>query len=453
MPTEYPEVDNAEEDAAANTYNLAETLEGARTSWNELRSNGVELQEAASSTFPPNDRYIFVRDGEVLNRDQIDTLVTHTPPLYEFDVQPGETIIVRGKDRNAYIPGFDSTGAVANEVDDTGPDGQYVPDGIEIATGYALLRDGSEEGFPLIVTPNDVKQTVYKGGNETKANSLEDGDWDFNPFDSPKFDFDLTKFAVKRQEFDLYGAGDCTQFFKIRDTNAKSHYVECATIGIEEDPLLAHYNLPNSFRVSADASRSNPYTVRVGPLHYYNRASVEIPTRTKETTIREATINSSIGSGNFQVLGVYRFKDDYEEATSIVNELNVKAGTSDCRVEAREVLPEFLSGLPADSEWIAPGDQNPSETAIEGVEQGDSTNAGEYDTGTVTISTFSPEGKTIPRGRQLDVVHATGGGSPAQAGNETEQLQEKVSELKYVALLAQSDSSIRRTTLDFRQRW
>lgn len=453
MSNVYREVELGEEDVAANAYNIAEDIDKASTSWNELRTNGVELQEAASSTFPVNDRYIFIRDGEVLNRDQIDSLVTHKSPLYEFDVQPGETIIVRGKDRNAYIPGFDSTAAVASEVDDTGPDGQYVPDGIELATGYSLLRDGAEEGFPLIFEPNDVRQTIYKGGTEVASNSLENGDWKFNPFDSEKFDFDLSKFGVKRQEFDLYGAGDCTQFLKIRDVEGASYYVECSTIGIVDNPILAQYNLPNSLRVSVDGSRSNPYTVRVGPLHFYNRASIEIPTRTKETTVRSATVNSAIGSNTYQVIGVYRFKENYEGVACIVDEMNVKAGTADCRVEAREVLPEFLNGLPADSEWVAPGNQNPDETAIEGVEQGSSANVGEYDPGTVTIDTFSPEGKVIPRGRQLDIVNASGGGNAANAGNETEQLQEKISELKYVAVLAQSGSSIRRTTIEFEQRW
>lgn len=445
-PDDYVGTGSAERDMAAALLN-------AGTSWNELRTNGIELQEASSTTFPPNDRYIFIRDGEVLNRDQIDSLVTHAPPLYEIDVQPGETWIIRGKDRNAYIPGFDSTAAVASSVDDTGPDGQYVPDGIELATGYALLREGSEEGFPLIFEPDDVRHTVYKGGTEAVSNSLETGDWDFDPFASDEFLYDLAKFAVKRQEFDLYGAGDCTQFLKIRDQNAESHYVECSTVGIIEDPLLAQYNLPNSVRVVADGSRSSAYTIRVGPLHYYNRASVEIPSRTKETTVRDATANSAIGSDGYQVLGVYRFKSGYEEVAVVINALDIAAGSADCRVEIREVLPEFLSGLPADSEWVAPGDQNPDETAIEGVEQGDAANVGEYDPGTVTISTFSPEGKTIPRGRQIDVAHAKGGQGNTPGGQETEQMQEKLSELKYIAAIAQAGSSIARVTPDFRQRW
>jgi hypothetical protein len=445
-PDDYIGTGSAERDTAAALLN-------AGTSWNELRANGVELQEASSSTYPPNDRYIFIRDGEVLNRDQIDSLVTHAPPLYEIDVQPGETWIIRGKDRNAYLPGFDTTAAIASEVDDTGPDGQYVPDGIELATGYALLREGSEEGFPLIFEPDDVRHTVYKGGTEEVSSSLEEGDWDFDPFASDDYQYDLAKFAVKRQEFDLYGAGDCTQFLKIRDQEARSHYVECSTVGIIEDPLLAQYNLPNSVRVTADGSRSSAYTVRVGPLHFYNRASVEIPTRTKETTLRDVTVNSAIDSGSFQVIGVYRIKEGYEEVAVTVNALEVQAGSGDCRVEVREVLPEFLSGLPADSEWIAPGNQNPDETAIEGVEQGDPANVGEYDTGTVSISTYSPEGKTIPRGRQIDVANADGGQGNSPGGKETEQMQEKVSELKYIALIAQAGASINRVTPDFRQRF
>lgn len=442
------------ENAATNTYDIAENIRDSQSSWGELRSNGVELQEAASTTFPPNDRYIWNRDGEVLNRDQIDTLVTQNGPLYEFDVQPGETIIVRGKDRNAYVPGFDSSASIASEVDDTGPDGQYVPDGIEFSTGYANLEEGIEQGFALEFIPNDVIQRIYKDGSSVRSKSVEDGDWDFNPFTNQDYEFDLSEFAVKRQEFDLYGAGDCTQFLKLRNKDEESEFKECSTIGIKDDPILNEYNLPTSLRITADSSRTEQYTVRVGPLQFHNRASIEIPTRTKETTIRGATVNSAaIGSSSYQVLGVYRIKDTHKEVASIVNELEVKAGNSDCRVEVREVLPEFLSGLPADSEWVSPGDQNPMETAIEGVEQGDAANVGEYNPGDVTISTFAPEGKTIPRGRQLDVTHAEGGGNAAQAGSETESLQEKISELKYIAVLAQSDSSIRRTTIDFRQRF
>ncbi|WP_436933684.1 hypothetical protein [Halovenus marina] len=150
---------------------------------------------------------------------------------------------------------------------------------------------------------------------------------------------------------------------------------------------------------------------------------------------------------------MYRIKDGYKEVAVTINALDIQAGSGDCRVEVREVLPEFLSGLPADSEWIAPGNQNPDETAIEGVEQGDSANVGEYDSGTVTISTFSPEGKTIPRGRQIDVANADGGQGNTPGGKETEQMQEKVSELKYIALIAQAGASINRVTPDFRQRF
>lgn len=441
------------ENAAENTWDIANDLDDALTSWGEVRSNGIELQEAASTTVPPNARYIFIRDGEVLNRDQIDTLVTQVGPVYEFDVQPGETVIARGKDRNAYVPGFDSECGISSSVDDTGSGGQYVPDGIQVDTGYANLVEGEEEGFVLSFRPNDVIHGIYKNASLVRENSVEDGDWEFDPFSASDYEYNLSEFSVKKQIFDLYGAGDCTQFLKIRNKDEESKFVEVSTVGIKEDPVLAEYNLPLTTRVSADSSRSDSYTVRIGPLQFFNRADVEIPTRTKETNIRSASVSSGIDSASFDVIGVYRIKESHKEVASVVNELAVKAASSDCRVEAREVLPEFLNGLPADSEWIAPEDQNPDETAIEGVEQGDATNVGEFNPGDITIDTFSPEGKTIPRGRQLDVVNAEAGQGNSPGGQETESLQEKISELKYIAVIAQAGGSIKRTTIDFRQRF
>ena len=95
--------------------------------------------------------------------------------------------------------------------------------------------------------------------------------------------------------------------------------------------------------------------------------------------------------------------------------------------------------------------------AIEGVEAGDSANVGEYTVGDITFDTFTTsQGKTVVRGRQLDVGFATGGQGNSPGGKETVTLQEKMSELKYLAILGQVEGgsgSIANIIPDFRQRW
>lgn len=440
---------------------IREAIAGSdHTSWDELRTAGKELQESSSTTHPPNSRFVVIRNGTVLNEDERDTFLTHQPPLYELTVQPGDEVIVQGTERNAYLPGSDFVTRSATEVETTGPDGQYLPSGVTIETGYADLTGDAgfgpalpANGVVVEMTADDVVLQNYIGGTVSTTASLEEGEWNLDIFDDSEgsygynddFRYDLSQFSLKAIRGNLYGAGDIDLYIKFRDLTGRGQYVKVATIGEVEDPITNRYNLfVTSARVSVNAD-ADPFTLRVGPLNYFNEVTGTPPERRKNSVYRNVSVGSTLGADNFDVVTVYRADPDYRQATTQLDQVTARAA-DDGRVEVREVHPDYLDfgGLDPtiDSNWATPPNQRPNETSLQELDAAPGT------------ATLSLDANNNRRGIQRGVVEFSGGQGNESAETKSGAVHENLSEFYYMVVGAQSaGTAIDRIQVTTRQRW
>ena len=298
------------ENAAKNTYELAKDTKKGQTSWNEQKTAPKQALEASSTTYAKNSRFGLFENGEWVTPDRFDELVTKINSLYELTVPPGETYIVTGKERNAYTPGSDYTSGFASQFKEAGEGENITPEGIRITQGLGDFRDGQEQGIPLIFENEDALFATYQDNQLENVKSLNDDDWKFDPFESEEFQYDITKFAVKRKEGNLYGSGSQRLYFKLRNQDGEEEYLKIAETADSDNPVIDQYNLFNQVKVENNSNE--PYTFSVGPLQYYSEGP-EIRTRRRISTdygpdAEGINVDASLTDVAGTVIGVYRKK-------------------------------------------------------------------------------------------------------------------------------------------------
>jgi len=335
------------ENAAENTWDIANDTRKSQTSWNEVKAVGKTAIEASSTTYDKNSRFILFVDNDLKTPQEFDNLVTKNGPLYEMEVQPGETYVIQGKSRNNYVPGLDYTSAFSSQYSESGADDSITPPGIRIIQGLGDFKEGTLtgvanpdagnlQGIPIVFEENDAKVGLYQNGSLSSVKSLNNGEWINNPFKMSDFEYDITKFAVKRIEGNLYGSGSQNIHLKLRDKDTgEEEYLKVAEVGDPDEPAIDSFNLYNSIRVEADASRTEPFTFSVGPLQFFNEGGIDVPIRRKESTKRNLNVDATFGDTVGTVVAVYR-KDPSNPEVPIQMRCGGKAQTNG-RVELREV--------------------------------------------------------------------------------------------------------------------
>lgn len=446
---------------------LVDLFSASETSWGNLSVAGTSLQTAASTTYPPNSRFAFIFNNDFLNADEVGTNVTHNKPLYSVTATPGDEWIVQNQQRDFYIPGFDSGMGVASEFDSV-PSGQFVPNGVTWEGGYAKLRTGdttgiavpatvSKQGAVMHVIENDADLRIYKDGEVAASLALDD--WKFNPFDSPLFQFDLSKFFVLRIEYDLYGAGDFTFFLKIRRNSGFSELKKLGTVGIVDAPALIEYNLHPSTRVQLASDAASNVTYNIGPIEYHNEVNAALPDRTKGEALFNVDVSTTVTSNDETVIAVYRLQPDKVEVPVQVQQVAAEMASSgnpkEGVVQVRSVHRDFLTfpngvdpddasnwlslgATPTEASYVASPPTSVRESAIEKLD------VGEND---VTIATFEDDdGETKVRGEEESFVDLT---VENQARVESRDIDAEafMNEFKYLVLLA----SLSDTSVDYRR--
>ena len=419
-----------------------------RTSWDERRVAGKEVQESSSTTYPPNARFSYIKNGDLLTNDERDVEVAHTPPTHTIEVEPGDTWVVRGTERNQYMPGIDSVAGIAWSIDEV-PESQYLPDNVEIDDGYATFDVGDIQGQTTAWRPTEIEGRIYHDGSVVSTVPISE--WTHNPFEMDRFQFDLSEFAVKRRVFDLYGAGDFTNYLKLRNTDEEAEFIELYTIGVKEDPNLVEYDQPNSVRVENNGSET--ITVQFGPIHFFNIADAEARTREHFATYRDLTVTETLGSDDYDVLKVYRLQK--RQISVMLNTLNAESADGDFSLHVREVHPDFITwpdGFDADEpldaydDWRAPDKIHAGDTAVQ---------EADIDAGEASIATFADsDGYVKPRGRQLSDVEtlASGSGPGGDTTATSTDVAAAMNELMFVAVIAQgADIDLYRQ--GFEERW
>jgi len=365
------------ERAGANTYEIAERNEKNSTSWNELKVAQKKIFESSNTVHTKNSRFSLFVNGDYKTPDEFDSIVTVNKPLYEMTVQPGDTYIVQGKERNPYLPGTDYVSGFASQFNNSGPDGQYVADGVKIVLGLgnylsgtltdsAQQNAGTKQGTALVIEPNEVTMGLYRDGNLQNQKRLTEGEWVFNPFASDDYQYDIEKFAVKRIEGNLYGSGSQNLHFKLRDVDTgEEKYMKVAETGDDENPALNEFNLFNSVLVDVDTS-ADSFTFSIGPLQYYNNTNSALPFRRKISTKRNLNVDATFGDTAGTVIAVYK-KDPDNLQVPVSFRVGAKAQTNG-RVELREVHPNYLDfgtiNETDDANWGAPEKLRERETAM-----------------------------------------------------------------------------------------
>lgn len=431
-----------------NAQKTADTLVEAATSWDELRVAGKEVQESSSTSYPPNSRFSYIKNGDLLTPDERDEEVEHTPPTHTVEIEPGDTWIFRGTERNQYLPGIDSVAGLAWSIDVV-PDDQYLPDDVKIDDGYASFDSGEFQGQVTAWRPNEIEGRIYH--DDDVVSSVPLSDWKNNPFEMDNLQYDLSEFSVKRRVFDLYGAGDFTNFLKLRNTDEEAEFLELYTIGVKEDPNLLEYDQPNSTRVVNNSAET--ITVQFGPLQFFNIADAEARTREHFATYRNLSLTEPLGSDDYDVLKVYRLQK--RQISVMMNTLNAESTDGDFSLHVREVHPEFISwpdGFDADEsldayeDWRAPDNIHAADTAIQ---------EADIEPGEALIDTFTDiDGHLKPRGRQLSDVEtvASGSGPDGDTTATSDDVQASINELMFVAVIAQgNDLDLYRQ--GFEERW
>jgi len=366
------------ERAGANTYELAQRANKNSTSWNEVKVAQKKVFESSNTVHKKNSRFSLFVNGDYKTPDEFDSVVNINKPLYEMTVQPGDTYVVQGKERNPYLPGTDYVSGFASQFNDSGPDGQYVADGVKIILGLgnylsgtltnsAQENGGTKQGTALVIEPNEVTVGLYRDGNLKNQKRLTEGEWIFDPFTADDYDYNIEKFAVKRVEGNLYGSGSQNLHFKLRDVDTgEEKYMKVAETGDDEEPALNEFNLFNSVLVDVDASASS-FTFSIGPLQYYNNTNSSLPFRRKRSTKRNLNVNATFGDTTGTVMTVYR-KDPDNLEVPVAFRVGAKAQTNG-RVELREVHPNYLDfgtiDETNDANWGAPEKLRQRETAMQ----------------------------------------------------------------------------------------
>lgn len=439
------------------------------TAWDEQKVAGVTVQESSTTTLPPNSRFAFVKNGNYLSTDEVDTQITHDKPLYQFDLAADDVWVVGGTDRNAYAPGHEFEGSLAFQLSDAPPtDAALLPADVDtLEVGYATLYAQSLTGVPhesftyskggavLHIENGDADLRVYKDGDV--AASLPQSEWVVDPFEDRRFVWDPSKFPVVRFKGDLYGAGDVTGFLRIRDTDGEAHLVELGTVGIEDDPLLEIFNHQMHLRVEASSSVTGSQTASLGPLQFQNRVDTALPERSKAIPVRDVSVSDAPGDDGWTVVRVYRIDIERREASTVVSRLHLENTGQPANAMFRAVHRDFLTFPDAvdpddDSNWIAPSADVPSLVRETSVEVLDPSVAA---SDSVTIATFSDDdGQTKIRGeKELTASIEAGGGDTS---SQTREGATPVSELDYLVLVAQvgnPTSSIELITPETTQRW
>lgn len=415
------------------------------TAWNEKKSSGVTVQESSSTTHPLNSRFSFVRNGNFFNMDEVDSTIVHDQPLYRFPLAANDVWVVGGVDRNPYVPGFESESGTSFQTSDPPQEGSYLPEDLNlIEAGYGTLYNQaltgvpnedfvySKEGGVLHIEDSDVDLRVYKGGDV--ANSLPLEDWEFNPFDNPRFEWDVSFFGLLRPVFDLYGAGDFTFFFRLRDKDGKSHLKKLGTVGIRKEPLLKIYNHSMSVRMEASDTVTGEQNGFIGPLHYHNRYDDVQPSRNKRDFIRGAQVNDNLGDDNWTVVRVYRLDIDRREAATFSTLLKIVDDANSVNAQVKAVHRDFLdfgaTDPDNDDNWRAVGESLVRETTVERLEVASDT---------VAINTFTDEDGIVKTRGEKELSGASVAGQGAFTESDEVAETTPMSELDYFALLAQVD--------------
>jgi len=430
------------ERTGANTYELAKRLNKNSTSWNELKVAQKKIFEASNTVHPKHSRFTLFVNNDYKTPEEFDSIVNVNKPLYELTVQPGDTYIVQGKERNPYLPGTDYTSGFASQFSDGGPDGQYVVDGVKIILGLgnylsgsvtdsAQQNGGTKQGTALIIEPDEVTAGLFRDGELKNQKRLTKGEWLFDPFESEKYEYNIEKFAVKRIEGNLYGSGSQNFLFKLRDIDTgEEEYIKVAETGDDTNPALNDFNLFNTILVDVDES-ANPFTFSIGPLQFYNNTKSSVPYRTKTSTKRNLNVDSKFGDTTGTVLTVYR-KDPTNLQVPCSFRVGAKAQTNG-RVELREVHPNYLDfgtiDPTDDANWDAPEKLRQRETAIQELT-------------TMTPGDVTIEEDGVVRGEQTVVIEYD---EQTNIGGRLDQAQfresQQINEHNYLVAIAKHQSS------------
>lgn len=426
---------------------LDQRQERQRTAWDEHKAAGVNVTESTSTTHPPNSRIAVVLDGVLLTADEVDTQITHNQPLYEFGLDADETWVIGGIDRNPYVPGFESETGISFQSSDPSTGDSFLPSDVDlIEAGYGTLYDQalsgvphqdftySKEGGVLHIENELVDLRIYKNGSA--VTKLPRDEWEFDPFNHPDFEWDVNFFTVIRPVFDLYGAGDITFFMKLRDKDGISHLKKLGTLGVRKAPVLRIYNHSMSLRVEAPGTVTGNQSAFMGPLQYHPRYDGEVPSRTKEDPIRNATVQDAPGDDNWTVVRVYRIDINRREAATFLTNLRAEDSGANVNAQVRQVHRDFLSfggtDPDDDSNWRAPGESAVRETSVQVLDVA---------ADTVSIDTFTDTDQaTKIRGEKEMSANSTSGkgnrSTPDQARGRS-----PLSELKYFVLVAQIEGA------------
>lgn len=440
-------------DADSDLAEIARILAEQETAWQEMRTAGANIQESSSTTVPPNSRFVFVRNGTLLNQDEVEAQITHAQPLYEFPLQANDEWIVGGADRNAYAPGYVFESGISFQTDAEAPSGQLLPDHLDLVeAGYATLFDQalsgvahqdfaySKEGAALHIERYDADIRIYKNGDV--AAMLPRTEWEFDPFTARGFNGDPSDFWLVRIVGDLYGAGDITFFLRIRDQDGHSHLKELGTVGITSAPVMRVYNHQMHVRVEAASSATGSEHARLGPLQFHNRLDGSLPERRKTDTIRGATVQDDLGATDWTVVRVYRIDIDKREASTVAASLRAENTNNSVNAMVRTVHRDFLDfgavNPDNDSNWVAPGQDtapsNASETSVQVLDPA----VAPADTVTIDTYTDTDEITKIRGSKELTTAILAGGGRQA---SQTREGASPFNELNYFVLVAQVNSA------------
>lgn len=433
-----PDSDLTEMNERANRQN---------TAWNEVEVAGTEIQEASTTTLPPNSRFVFVENGTLLNSDEVDSTITHNKPLYDIPLTADDIWVACGADRNAYVPGFETVASSGFELSESPPEDQLIQSDISVfESGYGTLFDQaisgsphesfvySKEGVFLHIEQFSADLRIYKNGSV--AASLPMSEWDFDPFDHPDYDWDPSSFAVNRPKFDLYGGGDATFFLRLRDKDSVAHTKKLGTVGVKDDPMLRVYNHPVSIRAEAASSVDGSPAVSLGPVEFHNKFEGDPPERTKKVPYRDVSVSDSTGANGWTVVRVYRADIERREAALTANELSVEEDTTDVnamlRVVHRDHLTFGATNPDRDSNWRAPGDSIVRETALQEFEA---------PVDEVSLDTFTDDDDVTRVRGEKELAAFTTSGAGNRTTKEVSRGRSPLSELKYLVLIAQAGST------------
>lgn len=462
-----PEVSQFLRKIEASLQSINNRQNAQNTGFDEVKSNGVLIQESSTTTLPPNARFSFIRNGNFFTRDEVGSNVTHDRPLYRFPLDADDVWVAGGADRNAYAPGFEFEAGIASKLSDPPPEGKLLPEDIAVyELGYATLFDQSLTGVPnedfsytkdgvvLHIEPESADIRIYKDGSKTT--SISKDNWDFDPYTDPNFESDPSDFWLIRPSGDLYGAGEIDIDIRLRDNNGNADTKTIGTLGISGNPLLRIFNHQLHLRVETTSLVTGSQQAFLGPIQFSNRVDDTPPSRSKTEVVRDATVADSPGDDDWTVVRVFRLEIDRREVSTVASRLRVQNAGQPVNAMIRSVHRDFLDfgtvNQDDDSNWRAGSDSSPSDTRETSIEVLKPSVAS---SNTVSISTFTDDdGITKIRGeKELTTAIEAGGGRTTSQEREGAT---PISELLYVVLVAQvgnASSDVDLMEASFEQQW